>query len=741
MQLPSLSIKSKLVIMLLSVSLLSILVVGIQGLRNGKNAITERINSQLTSVRETKKNQIESLFVDVRNTINALSVDHTAVGAMREFAAAYKRLDTAVIDDSQLDRLKKFYTDEYLAELAKNIDGEPTVEQYLPSENQAQYLQTHYISDNPEKRGEKYKLNMAKDQSYYSGVHDYYHPVFSNLIQTHGFYDLFLIDIETGSVVYSVGKEADYATSLKNGPYRTSNLARLYQRIKESQDLGNTQVEDFDFYRPSYNSPAAFAGTTIFNAENKPEGILVVQLAVDEINEVMTGNRQWKAQGMGETGEVFLVGKNSTFGGGARELTMRSDSRFLLQKQGADTACYRKVQAVDGHIDPVAEKICRLGTSVLYQEIDNAAVVSAQGGDAGTAVVNSYHGNEVLTAFTKLDIPGLDWLIMAEISTDEADKPVRSFQRQLAISAVILSSLITFLAMWFAQMITNPLSKILEGVRKLGNNQTNVKVDVSRNDEFGELATTFNRTVDLIHKQNTTIDEKSKENRALLENILPSAIANRVLKGEQHIADRVSNVTILFTSMSGFNEFAEHLDPDVVVKKLNQLVNEFDHAAHKLGVEKIKTIGDSYMAASGLTIPRLDHAKRSIEFAREMLEIAERFNKRNDAKLGLRIGLHCGPVIAGVVGERKFVYDVWGDTVNIASRIRFEAVRNSLMVTNEVYQRLEIKDGFVEQHSVLTKGMGDLKTWQWEPSWATEDADTEVFEKPEDSIIHSKTVE
>ncbi|HBS27574.1 MAG TPA: adenylate/guanylate cyclase domain-containing protein [Gammaproteobacteria bacterium] len=717
MKTPNLSLKSKLVFMLLSVALLCVFVIGYQGLHNGEIAIAARVTEQLTGVREAKKGEVESYFNELRNHLKTLAIDHTTVGAMREFGSAFKRLKKETLHDAQTDALKSYYTSEFLPELQLNVEGTPLLEHYLPGDADARYLQYQYIAGNTNKRGDKNALMMAEDQSYYSGVHQYYHPVFNAIIEAYGYYDLFLIDIESGDIVYSVYKETDYATSLKDGIYKTSNLGDLYRNVRKSQDHGDVQLVDFNFYRPSYNSPAAFVGTTIFDDQNKPVGILAVQIAMDKLNQVLTGGQRWKEQGLGETGEAFLVGHDGT---------MRSNARPLMQ--GDD--CYRKAIASGDGLSALDEKICRLDTSILLQKVDNASFYSAKSGETGVNTVKSYYGEDVISAYSPVNIEGVDWSIMAEMATSEADAPAKSFQKELIISAVIISCLVTFLAMWIASHFIAPLTNIMHAVKKLSNGEVDTNLDTERHDEYGDLARTLNQTIDLVKSQKAEIVNKTEENRGLLENILPSSIADRVERGESNIADRINSVTILFTSLRGFTDYVEGLAPDEAVKELNEFVNAFDDAAQRHGVERIKTIGDSYMAACGLTVPRLDHAKRTLEFAREILAITRRYNAEHDTNLGLRAGIHCGSVVAGVIGKSKFIYDVWGDTVNIASRIRFEADPNTIMVTSDVHDRLDNQDGFGQCTHVSTKGMGELSIWQWSPDWLLDEAETQIMEQP-----------
>lgn len=171
--------------------------------------------------------------------------------------------------------------------------------------------------------------------------------------------------------------------------------------------------------------------------------------------------------------------------------------------------------------------------------------------------------------------------------------------------------------------------------------------------------------------------------------MFPAAIAKRLKKGEKDIAEDVSNVAVLFSELTGFGKLSATLTAYEIVAILNDLVTAFDEAAERHGMEKIKTIGDTYMAVCGLSIPYLDHDKRAIDFALEMLAIIRRFNSERDFHLNIRLGISSGDVVAGIVGRNKFIYDVWGDTINIANALRSACPPGSILVATAVYRRLQ----------------------------------------------------
>jgi adenylate cyclase len=204
--------------------------------------------------------------------------------------------------------------------------------------------------------------------------------------------------------------------------------------------------------------------------------------------------------------------------------------------------------------------------------------------------------------------------------------------------------------------------------------------------------------------------EREKSERLLL-NVLPQPIAHRLKTQEGIIADGFSEVSVLFADIVDFTPLSERLDPEEVVALLDEVFTAFDHLADEQGLEKIKTIGDAYMVAGGLPGPHPDHVQAVAEMALGMLEQVARCAERFRAPLGVRIGIDTGPVIAGVIGRRKFIYDLWGDTVNTASRMESHGLPGTVQVTVGVYERLRDRYEFEERGSVSVKGKGAMTTY------------------------------
>jgi class 3 adenylate cyclase len=206
-------------------------------------------------------------------------------------------------------------------------------------------------------------------------------------------------------------------------------------------------------------------------------------------------------------------------------------------------------------------------------------------------------------------------------------------------------------------------------------------------------------------------DAAAARSERLLLNVLPKAIANRLKRDPGTIAEAYDEVTVLFADVVDFTTFAAQTPPDRVVGVLNEIFSEFDSLATRHGVEKIKTIGDAYMAASGLPDRRPDHAEAMAAMALEMSAAFDRVCRHLGLGLSIRIGMDAGPVVAGVIGRQKFIYDLWGDTVNTASRLESHGVPGRIQVGQALHDRLKDRYDFEARGEIELKGKGRRPAW------------------------------
>ncbi|NUO55013.1 MAG: adenylate/guanylate cyclase domain-containing protein [Polyangiaceae bacterium] len=204
--------------------------------------------------------------------------------------------------------------------------------------------------------------------------------------------------------------------------------------------------------------------------------------------------------------------------------------------------------------------------------------------------------------------------------------------------------------------------------------------------------------------------EHDRSERLLL-NILPRTISERLKGGQQAIADGFANVSVLFADIVGFTVLSAKLPPQELVRVLNEVFSRFDELAEKHRLEKIKTIGDAYMVAAGLPEPRPDHAEAVALMALEMRAALDGLNRKHGYELEVRIGINSGPVVAGVIGKKKFIYDLWGDTVNTASRMESHGVKDAIHVTQATAELLKEKFDLESRGPIEVKGKGEMETF------------------------------
>ncbi len=214
-----------------------------------------------------------------------------------------------------------------------------------------------------------------------------------------------------------------------------------------------------------------------------------------------------------------------------------------------------------------------------------------------------------------------------------------------------------------------------------------------------------------LKRQHEALAEEQAKTEQLLLNILPRKIAQRLRSGEEHIADAFANVSVLFADMVGFTKMSRTMNASQLVDLLGDLFSRFDLITEKHGLEKIKTIGDCYMLAGGVPEPRNDHAHAVVEAALEMCEALESMRERTGGALQMRIGVHSGPIVAGVIGIRKFTYDLWGDTVNVASRMESTGQPGKVHVSASTADLIKNRFQLESRGAIEVKSLGQVETF------------------------------
>ncbi len=715
-----LSVKTKLILMVLIISLGSALVIGYLSLEISRQALSDAATQRLANIRTEKALQIETYFQRLHDQIEILSEDETAIGAMVRFNKSFRELNHELIQQEQDTSLQAYYQDEYFPQLAPHVAGELSFDIYRPTSQAAHYLQYHYISNNPFSPSEKLELINAEDGSEYSLFHERYHKVFRSLVQKFGYHDLFLIDFETQEVIYSVSKKVDLGTSLIDGPYAQSGLSEVIKRVRARPEIGAVQIIDYQPYTPSSENLEAFIAAPIHNGPHIV-GILAAQLPMDEIDRILNNNQQWEETGLGRSGETYLVGP---------DFRLRSNPRLLIE----DPAAYLTRERARGLPTEAATKVEQFNTAILLQQRDTPATRAALNGEAGERIIRVSGHPPILSTYQPLNLPGLNWVIITEMEEGEVLQPVLAQQRAILTAMGILAVVVTILTIILSYSFVRPMDRLVASAHEVEAGEKSL-ISVKSKDEFGSLADTMNSIISKFRDENKLIARQHEQHDAMLTSLVPEAILERVGRGEDRLVEEINAVTVMMIRVLGFTEFSDRQDTEEGARLMDEWNQNLNALAEKHDLDRIEIVGESFMVSCGLSKPYLDHVKRTLDYGLDTFRMAERFNERNQTHLSLVAGVETGHMTIGIINTTSFEYDLWGQTLNVASDLMVAAPRNTILVSPSVYERRKDLFAFKKFDRVH---LMDITENLYIDAWVLEShnpSSTEPEDLTEDSIV------
>ncbi len=663
-----LSIQSTVLLMLLGVSLASNVMVGVIGYVNATDSLRDAAFERLVEVRDSREREISRLFSTIENTVVVHSRGQSVVDATIAFTQAFDELEGAELDADQRALLDAYYTDVFGPQLSEATGSPANVDTFVPSSVAAAYLQVFYTAPHAT-FNEAIAVDDAGDGSTWSATHARYHDYFRSMTELLDYEDVLLLDAQ-GRVVYSAFKGVDLGTNVLSGPYRFSNLASAYDEAMGNNLLGEVTFTDFEPYPPSLNLPAGWAVTPM-GLDGELIGAMAVELPIERLSNVMTADGDWSQGGLGDTGEAYLVGTDSL---------MRSPSRLLQE----DPDAFAEAARAAGIDSATIELVLTRGTTLGVLPVNSAAVDSALAGREGTMIATNYLGSETLAAFGGVEVDDLDWVVVAELDSREAFAPVTEFTRNLIISSAVLALVVSVLSLLLARIFVQPLRRLSAAAKRIAAGEVGVTVDAGSNDEMSSVSAAFNDMSRSLQVKAELLDQQSAESERLLRALMPEPVIRRYREGVQTIAEDHRDISVMYADIVGFDDYSKTLDSEATLEALNELVRQFDEAATALGVEHVRTATKGYLASCGLTVPRIDNARRIVDFALELQRILDRFSAQWGVSLHLRAGLDVGSASSGLVGRAHMVYDLWGEAVNLAFQIQSERIEAGIYLTERV---------------------------------------------------------
>jgi class 3 adenylate cyclase len=666
-------IQSKILIAMLLSGILGVAVIGLIGALSGRNALRQVESERLIELRESQRRQVQALFREVTSSLIVYSGGYSINEATTALTTGFNQLANSTISPAQEQALVNYYDNDMIKPIKRLNGHDIDLNAVLPSSAAQKYIQAYYTAA-PRSSGSM-PVEDAGDGSAWSAANARFDFYMRGIVTRFDYRDALLLDMQ-GNVVYSVMKGPDLGTNILSGPYRESKLRDAYEKALRSNDVDFVWITDFQPYQPALDTPTAWVVSPV-GMNGKMVGVMAFPVPIAKINRIMTADKHWQAAGMGSATETYLAGPDDL---------MRSDSREFLE----DPDEYRRDAIAAGTPPDVVEKAIRLGGTTLVQPVDTAGLRAAQRGETGTMSATDYLGNRELEAYAPLNIANSDlhWSILATRDDSDAFARLGRFSKTLVIAVTALVFAICVASMLIAQAAVRPVRRLEEGTRKISSGDYDVNIPVMAHDEIGDLTAAFNEMSRNLAIKEQLLNEQRSENNRLLLALMPESIVQRYREGEATIAQKHQDVAIIFADIVGLDELSNDLPGDELVGIVDELFRQFDSAAETLGVERIRTFHNGYLATCGVITPRLDSIHRSVDFAVEMRRIIDRFNGQTGHELGLRVGINTGNVVSGLVGGSSLVYDMWGAAVSLAYQMHRGAPQPGIYVSSQVYEAM-----------------------------------------------------
>ena len=510
-------------------------------------ALQERTQNQLNSLRDTKRQQVSDEINSRVSALQVLAAQRSTVDAMRSFKTTFAN----AAKEGGLELLvstfevSKYVTEQFAPEYAKRNPGAaPDVAKFIASlDANGLALQTEYIVRNPNPLGQKERLRRSESPSGYNLAHAQYHPGFERAQKLHEFYDIFLIDTDNDTVIYSTYKEFDFGSSLTKGIAADTKLAEAYSKVKQAANRDAVYLSDFAPYLPSYNDQAAFAAAPVFDGDRQV-GVIAIQYPIDKITEVMSSGKAWEKIGLGKTGDVFMVGLDKL---------MRTNARYVMENKTAFA------DLLGGKLSTnTRAAVLKKESSIGLVTVDSEATRPALAGQDGFVQFEDYRGISSYAAYGPVRVQGLNWVMVAKIDTAEANAPINNLNQQSLFRALLIGFGVVVVAgvavSLFLKKFLKPIQTLSETVQKVATGETTARSQLVEQDEIGELG----RALDgLLDDRIAALEKAGQENETLNNSVIDLLQAVFQLSNKDLTARAPVTEDIIGTVASSINQFSD----------------------------------------------------------------------------------------------------------------------------------------------------------------------------------------
>jgi class 3 adenylate cyclase len=665
-------LRYRLTVVLVGVALVSVLLLATVNYVFARILINDSVRSQLTAVRDTRVQALEIGAERLQARVSALATNPSLADALADLSGEFDQLNDDITSD-QIAALTTMYDAEVLPPFATagvDIDSAGLV----PASVAGRYLQHQYISNNPNGVDGRDQLDDAGDGSGYSAAHATHHPVLRALMENAGMADLLLVDIDNGNgnVVYSTKKRIDLGTNGINGPYADRGLGEVIDKLS-TVAVGNSVISDTYFYIPTRGQPVFFLAAVVRSGSDVI-GAVVTEFPVDALTSLMTAQQDWRRLGLGDSGESYIVGADQT---------LRTDTRAWIQNP--DDYLSRHLKRYD---DPDATALIEIiGSPVLVQQVDNAAVTESLDGNEFTGTVTNYLGTKTLAASGPVGVDGVNWAVVVELDRSESDAAVNSLLRRFLLVLAILLPSIAILGVFLARTLTKPAEALVRSAARLADGDLDTAIEDLGRNELGDLGRQLEGVARQLESQEQAILDEEQHINDMLGALLPARLIERFRDGERSIGDIFDTATVVSITIDDIPSTLA-TDNELVLEIADRLNEESILLMERHGVERIQRSSGNQMYLAGLNQDDAGVADAA-EFALAAIERVSSVAAEFGHQLTARAGLSAGDVATGVLGSTQLSFGVWGDPTGKAMTLASLALPGQVLADGSVVEQLD----------------------------------------------------
>lgn len=680
------SLATRLAGAVLALSLVSLAVATLVGVSAGVDLGRNVYESRLAAATSAGAFDVAIAVSGMSAASESLAISPQTVVAVEQFASALDELraDPTIDTDAITEDLIAAYDERYLAPRRPGEPGVP-VGEVIPTDPAALHLQRQYAVETVDAVtgapiigepavGQQTELRLvenparvenAGDGSDWSAVHDEFHPAFRRVVEEFGLVDLYLVEPDDATIVYSVQKQPDLATSLVSGPSGGSVLANTVNAVIDDP---TTISSDLRTYVAAGGEIVGVIASPVFDGD-RLAGVVAMMFPGERLDVLL--QRPPSDDVDTRRPDVFLVG---------------ADGRLLSNPAAfvADPAGYLAASEESGQLSPTDRAaIAEAGSVALIQPLPAATAAAAEEGDTEVAQRISVTGDEVFTTARRVPLDSPEWFVVGELGFDDAEAALGDFRSILVVGTSLFVIAIAFFAVGWAQGIVRPVKAISARLADPGAASDPLVIPPQSPVEMHRLVDSFSSMAATLERQRLDLALAREERLELMRRMLPSAVADRLASGELDGVDEVPQATVVVVVVLGLGELVRHGGPSRR-GLVDQLHGDLDELAEHHGLDRIKVVGDAYFASCGHDRPFIDHAPRVVTFATDAGDAVRELGNRYGHRLDVAAGVHTGPVTVGMTGGARLVYDVWGDTVATADHLARRAGPGVVLVSDEV---------------------------------------------------------